>query len=126
MKTTIDDLRGLLPPIPLPSALGEQGGEPGVLPGALPPRGPPKAGGEGPNKGVSKLQLLICSNEYIRRLKGRVARRDEEIERLDPETITIEERGGGVDDGDGVEEHKGISEFGGSIEEDEGKGRKRS
>ncbi|KAL1745514.1 hypothetical protein HDZ31DRAFT_36321 [Schizophyllum fasciatum] len=81
MKTTIDDLRGLLPPIPLPSALGEQG-EPGVLPGALPPRGPPKAGSEGPNKGVSKLQLLICSNEYIRRLKGRVARRDEEIERL--------------------------------------------
>ncbi|KAL1753393.1 hypothetical protein FB107DRAFT_276747 [Schizophyllum commune] len=94
MKTTIDDLRGLLPPIPLPSALGEQGGEPGVLPGALPPRGPPKAGGEGPNKGVSKLQLLICSNEYIRRLKGRVARRDEEIERLRAEVRRLRVDGG--------------------------------
>ena len=53
-----------------------------LLPGSLPPRGPPKAGGEGPNKGVSKLQLLICGNEFIRVLKARVERRDEEIERL--------------------------------------------
>jgi len=34
------------------------------------------------NKGVSKLQLLICGNEYIRVLKSRVERRDEEIGRL--------------------------------------------
>ncbi|KAJ3726576.1 hypothetical protein C8R42DRAFT_657048 [Lentinula raphanica] len=98
LKTTFDDLRGLLPPIPLPTdGDGKTGGaaagedETGVgfmalakaslLPGALPPRGPPKAG-EGPNKGVSKLQLLICGNEYIRVLKGRVERRDEEVERL--------------------------------------------
>jgi len=52
------------------------------LPGSLPPRGPPKTGSEGPNKGVSKLQLLICGNEYIRVLKSRVERRDEEIGQL--------------------------------------------
>lgn len=83
-------------------------------PGALPPRGPPKAGGEGPNKGVSKLQLLICGNQYIRTLKGRVERRDGEIARLRREvgrlrrkTATLEGRmeamrmdghvGGGMD-----------------------------
>ncbi|KAK0459609.1 uncharacterized protein EV420DRAFT_1268847 [Desarmillaria tabescens] len=81
LKTTFDDLRGLLPPIPLPSDEKYPLDEP-LLPGALPPRGPPKAGGEGPNKGVSKLQLLICGNDYIRQLKGRVERRDEEIRRL--------------------------------------------
>ncbi|KIL56266.1 hypothetical protein M378DRAFT_17245 [Amanita muscaria Koide BX008] len=112
LKTTFDELRGLLPPIPLPSTPGtgngdEDGGANGaggvapgtggsggsgstggnlfgnavkpLLPGALPPRGPPKAGGEGPNKSVSKLQLLICGNEFIRTLKSRVDRRDEEI-----------------------------------------------
>ncbi|KAJ7778325.1 hypothetical protein B0H16DRAFT_1503086 [Mycena metata] len=78
LKTTFDDLRGLLPPLPLPSDITD---EP-VLPGALPPRGPPKAGGEGPNKGVSKLQLLMCGNDFIRQLIGRVERRDEEIGRL--------------------------------------------
>ncbi|PBK78029.1 hypothetical protein ARMSODRAFT_946887 [Armillaria solidipes] len=81
LKTTFDDLRGLLPPIPLPSDDKYPLDEP-LLPGALPPRGPPKAGGEGPNKGVSKLQLLICGNDYIRLLKGRVERRDDEIRRL--------------------------------------------
>ncbi|KAJ4489899.1 hypothetical protein J3R30DRAFT_3417213 [Lentinula aciculospora] len=97
LKTTFDDLRGLLPPIPLPTDGDSKSGgaavddETGIgfmavakaslLPGALPPRGPPKAG-EGPNKGVSKLQLLICGNEYIRVLRGRVERRDEEVERL--------------------------------------------
>ncbi|KAK0210635.1 hypothetical protein DFS33DRAFT_1294423 [Desarmillaria ectypa] len=81
LKTTFDDLRGLLPPIPLPSDEKYPLDEP-LLPGALPPRGPPKAGGEGPNKGVSKLQLLICGNDYIRQLKGRVERRDDEISRL--------------------------------------------
>ncbi|KAJ7108505.1 hypothetical protein C8R44DRAFT_802881 [Mycena epipterygia] len=78
LKTTFDDLRGLLPPIPLPS----DGNDEPVLPGALPPRGPPKAGGEGPNKAVSKLQLLMCGNDFIRQLIGRVERRDEEIGRL--------------------------------------------
>ena len=96
LKTTFDDLRTLLPPIPLPSEMDEFGsggiipGIPGAwpprsasgLPGSLPPRGPPKAGSEGPNKGVSKLQLLICGNEYIRVLKSRIERRDEEIGRL--------------------------------------------
>ena len=98
-----------MPPIPLPSSghsnagegedtgaggsggAGPSGSSAGIifgntvkplLPGALPPRGPPKAGGEGPNKGVSKLQLLICGNEYIKTLQGRVERRDDEIDRL--------------------------------------------
>ncbi|CAK5262110.1 unnamed protein product, partial [Mycena citricolor] len=78
LKTTFDELRTLLPPIALPSDVAD---EP-VLPGALPPRGPPKAGAEGPNKGVSKLQLLICGNDYIRTLSGRVQRRDDEIASL--------------------------------------------
>lgn len=95
LKNTFDDLRTLLPPIPLPSEMDESGagiipGVPGAwpprsssgLPGSLPPRGPPKTGSEGPNKGVSKLQLLICGNEYIRVLRSRVERRDEEIGRL--------------------------------------------
>jgi hypothetical protein len=80
LKTTFDDLRGLLPPIPLPS--DEKFPDEPILPGALPPRGPPKAGGEGPNKGVSKLQLLMCGNDFIRQLKARIQRRDEEIEKL--------------------------------------------
>ncbi|PPR00368.1 hypothetical protein CVT24_004402 [Panaeolus cyanescens] len=94
MKNTFDDLRKLLPPIALPTDPNINLDDPSLLssplfhptapllPGALPPRGPPKAGGEGPNKGVSKLQLLICGNEYIRLLKGRVDRRDEEIQKL--------------------------------------------
>lgn len=51
------------------------------LPGAMPPRGPPRGEGDGPNKGVSKLVLLRCGNEFIRDLVGRVGRRDEEIVR---------------------------------------------
>ncbi|KAG6808582.1 hypothetical protein H0H92_003648 [Tricholoma furcatifolium] len=80
LKTTFDELRVLLPPIPLPTDDKYPADE--ILPGALPPRGPPKAGGDGPNKGVSKLQLLMCGNDYIRILKGRIDRRDEEIEKL--------------------------------------------
>ena len=78
LKTSFDDLRLLLPPVPLPSE--EAGLEP-VLPGAMPPRGPPRPGG-GPNTTVSKLQLLRYGNDYIRVLKGRVERRDVEIEKL--------------------------------------------
>ncbi|KAJ7267008.1 hypothetical protein B0H12DRAFT_1010546 [Mycena haematopus] len=92
LKTTFDELRILLPPLPLPSADGITDDCP-ILPGALPPRGPPKAGGEGPNKGVSKLQLLMCGNDYIRQLVGRVERRDEEISRLRREVGYL--RGGG-------------------------------
>ncbi|KAI1788657.1 hypothetical protein LXA43DRAFT_894323 [Ganoderma leucocontextum] len=80
LKTSFDDLRILLPPIPLPSEEGYPD-EP-ILPGAMPPRGPPKGNAEGPNRGVSKLQLLRCGNEFIKVLKGRIDRRDEEITRL--------------------------------------------
>ncbi|KDQ58718.1 hypothetical protein JAAARDRAFT_176786 [Jaapia argillacea MUCL 33604] len=85
LKTTFDDLRMLLPPIPLPN--GEGFADEPVLPGSMPPRGPPK--GEGPNRGVSKLQLLRCGNEYIRQLKGRVERRDEEIGKLRREIVRL-------------------------------------
>lgn len=98
-KQVIDELRQLLPPIALPSDAMSNGdpdftlGLPGtshsffqpiatLLPGGLPPRGPPKAGVDGPNKSVSKLQVLLCGNEYIKMLKARVERRDEEIGRL--------------------------------------------
>jgi hypothetical protein len=87
LKSTFDELRLLLPPIPLPSD-DNFPNEP-ILPGALPPRGPPKAGGEGPNKGVSKLQLLRCGNDFIRQLKGRVRRRDEEIAKLRKEVMRL-------------------------------------
>lgn len=105
LKTTFDDLRGLLPPITLPE-LPSPSDDPNnpvparaLLPGALPPRGPPKTGGEGPNKGVSKLQLLICGNEYIRTLKGRVDRRDAEIVKLRKEVGRLRERIGIETDG---------------------------
>lgn len=87
LKTAYDDLRTLLPPIPLPS--DENFPDEPILPGALPPRGPPKAGGDGPNKGVSKLQLLRCGNDYIRRLKDRVDRRDKEIANLRKEVLRL-------------------------------------
>ncbi|KAG6377551.1 hypothetical protein JVT61DRAFT_15366 [Boletus reticuloceps] len=87
LKTAYDDLRMLLPPLPLPSD-DNFPGEP-ILPGALPPRGPPKAGGDGPNKGVSKLQLLRCGNDYIRTLNARVDRRDTEIATLRREVLRL-------------------------------------
>ncbi|KIM24771.1 hypothetical protein M408DRAFT_10788 [Serendipita vermifera MAFF 305830] len=91
LKTSFDELRLLLPPIPLSSStatgplaglgLGGDDSDDPPLPGAMPPRGPPRGEGDGPNKGVSKLVLLRCGNEFIRDLVGRVGRRDEEIVR---------------------------------------------
>ncbi|OSD01413.1 hypothetical protein PYCCODRAFT_1369444 [Trametes coccinea BRFM310] len=89
LKTSFDDLRILLPPIPLPSEDGFPD-EP-ILPGAMPPRGPPKGNAEGPNRGVSKLQLLRCGNEFIKVLKARVERRDEEITKLRQEVRRLRE-----------------------------------
>lgn len=121
LKTTFDDLRKLLPPIALPND-ADVGGDAmltsplfnpttPLLPGALPPRGPPKAGGEGPNKGVSKLQLLICGNEYIRLLKARVERRDDEIGKLRREIgrlrMVVEEKGGDSGPGGGLDAEEG-------------------
>jgi hypothetical protein len=77
LKTTFDDLRTLLPPIPLRSEEGFPD-EP-ILPGAMPPRGPPRGNTDGPNRSISKLQLLRCGNDYIRLLQERAARRDDEI-----------------------------------------------
>ncbi|KAI0760134.1 hypothetical protein C8Q74DRAFT_1294199 [Fomes fomentarius] len=89
LKTSFDDLRVLLPPIPLPSEEGYPD-EP-IPPGAMPPRGPPKGNSEGPNRGVSKLQLLRCGNEFIKVLKSRTDRRDEEITRLRQEVRRLRE-----------------------------------
>ena len=101
LKTSFDDLRLLLPPIPLPTS-DEQGVVP---PGGHPPRGPPKGAGDGPNRGVSKLQLLRCGNEFIKTLKGRVERRDDEIENLRREVRRLRMGGvlAGVSEDDGVE-----------------------
>lgn len=77
----------MLPPIPLPSDEGYPDEPP--LPGAMPPRGPPKGNADGPNRNVSKLQLLRCGNEFIRVLKKRVERRDDEIERLRKEVVRL-------------------------------------
>jgi hypothetical protein len=87
LKATYDDLRLLLPPLPLPSDEGYDGEPP--LPGAMPPRGPPKGDTAGPNRAVSKLQLLRCGNDYIRQLKGRVERRDEYIQILKEEIAAL-------------------------------------
>jgi len=132
LKTTFDDLRKLLPPIALPNDSAGADADPTsplihptapLLPGALPPRGPPKAGGEGPNKGVSKLQLLICGNEYIRVLKARVERRDEEVERLRREVgrlrVLVEEGGAGAGGEQGEQaEEGGEAEGGVDLERD--------
>jgi len=80
LKTTFDELRTLLPSIPLPSEDGYPD-EP-VLPGAMPPRGPPRGNADGPNRSISKLQLLRCGNDYVRLLKEKVARRDNEMSLL--------------------------------------------
>ena len=92
LKTSFDELRLLLPPIPISTSattgplaglgLGGDDSDDPPLPGAMPPRGPPRGEGDGPNKGVSKLVLLRCGNEFIRDLVGRVGRRDQEIVRL--------------------------------------------
>ncbi|CAL1699268.1 unnamed protein product [Somion occarium] len=87
LKKSYDDLRVLLPPIPLPSDEGYPDEPP--LPGAMPPRGPPKGNADGPNRSVSKLQLLRCGNEFIRVLKARVERRDDEIEILRREVARL-------------------------------------
>jgi Helix-loop-helix DNA-binding domain len=87
LKTSFDELRDLLPPIPL--ALEDpRFSENPPLPGSLPPRGPPK-GDAGPNRHVSKLHLLRCGNDYIRQLNGRIERRDREIEKLRSEILRL-------------------------------------
>lgn len=47
---------------------------------------------QGPNRAVSKLQLLRCGNDFIRRLKARVSRRDEYIEQLKTEVRALREQ----------------------------------
>jgi len=80
MKLSYDDLRLLLPPIPV--AADDATRDEPLLPGAMPPRGPPRGDGDGPNRAVSKLALLRSGNEYIRELKWKMDRRDEEVGRL--------------------------------------------
>ncbi|KAG8778155.1 hypothetical protein FRC15_010935 [Serendipita sp. 397] len=97
LKTSFDELRNLLPPIPLSSTgLGGEDSDDPPLPGAMPPRGPPRGDGDGPNKGVSKLVLLRCGNEFIRDLIGKVERRDDEIHKLRKEIRALRATLGGM------------------------------
>ncbi|EJC99373.1 uncharacterized protein FOMMEDRAFT_142904 [Fomitiporia mediterranea MF3/22] len=90
LKTSFDALRFLLPPLPLPSDENYAGEVP--LPGSMPPRGPPRGDVSGPNRAVSKLQLLRAGNDFIRVLKGRVERRDEYIGALKEEVRALRAR----------------------------------
>ena len=87
LKTSFDALRLLLPPIPLPTDENYDGSPP--LPGAMPPRGPPRGEIQGPNRAVSKLQLLRCGNDYIRQLVARVERRDDYISSMKDEIRSL-------------------------------------
>ncbi|KAG8876587.1 hypothetical protein FRB97_004098 [Tulasnella sp. 331] len=109
LKAGFDDLRLLLPPI-----IVDPDSDEALLPGSAPPRGPqrnlnnlPPGSEDHPNRGVSKLALLRCSNEFIARLNRRVERRDVEIKRLRDEIGWYRERSGlgpsqeaGEDDGE--------------------------
>jgi len=81
LKAGFDDLRLLLPPITY-----DPDGDPGeIIPGSNPPRGPARVlpGAEDhPNRSVSKLALLRNSNEYIVKLKRRIGRRDDVLEKM--------------------------------------------
>jgi Helix-loop-helix DNA-binding domain len=77
LKTTFDDLRTLLPPITLPTEEGCP--DEAILP---PPRTPPRGNVDDPKRGISKLQLLRSGNDYIRLLKEKISRRDNEISLL--------------------------------------------
>lgn len=97
LKAGFDDLRLLLPPI----VIDPDSDEP-LLPGSAPPRGPqrnnlPPGAEDHPNRGVSKLALLRCSNEYIGRLNRRVERRDKEIASLRDEIRWLREKLGGTE-----------------------------
>ena len=97
LKAGFDDLRLLLPPI----IIDPDSDEP-LLPGSAPPRGPqrnsnlPPGSEDHPNRGVSKLALLRCGNEFIGRLNKRVERRDQEIEALRDEIVWLRESMGGI------------------------------
>ncbi|KAJ7269889.1 hypothetical protein C8J57DRAFT_1323836 [Mycena rebaudengoi] len=108
LKTTFDDLRGLLPPIPLPSDVND---EP-VLPGALPPRGPPKAGGEGPNKGRRDDEIIRLRRE-VAHLRG-VVRGEHALGQGLEEEVDLER------DLDAVEAYAAALGRGGTIVDDDG------
>jgi hypothetical protein len=92
LKAGFDDLRLLLPAISV-SAIDPDTGLP--IPGALKPRLPSKSpllDDSNPNRGVSKVALLRCSNERLKVLEGRVARRDWCVEILRREVRSLRER----------------------------------
>ncbi|KIO26087.1 hypothetical protein M407DRAFT_243875 [Tulasnella calospora MUT 4182] len=116
LKAGFDELRLLLPPI----VIDPDSDEP-LLPGSAPPRGPqrnlPPGSEDHPNRGVSKLALLKCSNEYIGRLNKRVDRRDAEIALLRDELRWLRlktglgpEMGGEVDEREWIDLEKDLDE----------------
>ncbi|KAF8587195.1 hypothetical protein K439DRAFT_1645956 [Ramaria rubella] len=119
LKTSYDDLRKLLPPVPL---LLEDTGDDPPLPGSMPPRGPPKGDAEGPNRGVSKLALLRCANKYIKELKEKVERRDGEIEMLRGEVRRLRAVRGDA----GVEREGGELDLERDVDEGMGMGMRRA
>lgn len=106
LKTSFDELRLLLPPVPL---LPEDGADEPPLPGSMPPRGPPKGDADGPNRGVSKLALLRCGIGYIRELKDMVERRDKEIDVLRDEVRRLR-IALGEDGGEGLDLERDVDE----------------
>ncbi len=78
--------------------------------------GPPRAEIQGPNRAVSKLQLLRCGNDYIRQLLRMVGRRDDYIEGMKTEIKAL--RALVSEDADKVDKLKEI--------EDDGLGNMRS
>lgn len=108
LKAGFDELRLLLPPI----VIDPDSDEP-LLPGSAPPRGPqrnlPPGSEDHPNRGVSKLALLKCSNEFIGRLNKRVDRRDAEIALLRDELRWMRLKTGlGPEMGDEVDEREWV------------------
>lgn len=95
LKAGFDELRLLLPPI-----IVDPDSDEALLPGSAPPRGPqrnvnfPPGSEDHPNRGVSKLALLRCSNEFIARLNKRVERRDVEMQRLRDEVKWLRDKFG--------------------------------
>ncbi|KAL7413800.1 hypothetical protein BDY24DRAFT_414929 [Mrakia frigida] len=100
LKAGFDELRVLLPPINV-EAFDPDTGEP--IAGASMPRLParsPLIPDDNPNRGVSKVALLRCSNKHIGLLNGRIERRDALIERLRREVVELRGRAGvGAEEG---------------------------
>ncbi|WFD30679.1 DNA topoisomerase [Malassezia sp. CBS 17886] len=121
LKHCFDDLRGLLPAIaldenlPYGSALGPDGTREDQLADGFDPDAPPNSEADAvaalcaaspehakeANKAVAKVLLLRHSNEYLVRLKRRIARRDAAVQALGDEVMRLRALLGEQSAGDG-------------------------